>query len=105
MSESTATLSIRRLIAVPALITLAVTLLRLVGELQRWSPKFFSREAGGAGAIVGIVWLVPIFGIYFALKLSRAGQGPTSRGRAIGFALAAVVAQFAFIFAISKLSP
>ena len=97
--------SIRALIFVPAIITLAVTLLRLVGELQRWSPKLFSREAGGAGALVGIVWLVPIFGIYFAIRLNRAGQGPASRGRAIGSALAALVAAFVLGFAISKLSP
>jgi len=100
-----ATLSIRRLIFVPAVITLAVTLLRLVGELQNWSPRFFSREAGGAAAIVGIVWLVPIFGIYFALRLNRAGQGPKSRGRAIGFAVAALLAGAALVFAISSLSP
>jgi hypothetical protein len=100
-----ATLSIRRLIVVPAVITLAVTLLRLVGELQHWSPTFFSREAGGAAAIVGIVWLVPIFGIYFALRLNRAGQGPKSRGRAIGFAVAALLAGAALVFAISSLSP
>lgn len=104
MPEPLATPSNRRLIFVPAVISLAVTLLRLVGELQHWSPKFFSREAGGAGAIVGIVWLVPIFGIYFAIRLSQAGYGPTSRGRAIGFALAALVVGFGISFMIFKLS-
>src|SRR2546426_11779070 len=96
--------SLTSLILTPALITLAVTLLRLVGELQHWSPRFFSREAGGAGAIIGIVWLVPIFGIYFATRLNQAGHGPTSRGRAIGFALAALVVEFGLIFAMFKLS-
>ncbi|PYV36742.1 MAG: hypothetical protein DMG06_30045 [Acidobacteria bacterium] len=67
-------------------------------------PRFFSREAGGAGAIIGIVWLVPIFGIYFATRLNQAGHGPTSRGRAIGFALAALVVEFVLIFAMFKLS-
>lgn len=100
-----ATLSIRRLIVVPAVITLAVTLLRLVGELQHWSPRLFSREAGGAGALVGIVWLVPIFGIYFAIRLNKAGQGPASRGRAIGFALAALLVGAVLVSAISSLSP
>jgi hypothetical protein len=104
MPEPVARLSIRRLIIVPAVITFAVTLLRLIGELQHWSPKFFSREAGGAGALVGIVWLVPIFGIYFAIRLNQAGHGPTSRGRAIGFALAALVAGIVLSFAIFKLS-
>jgi hypothetical protein len=76
-----------RLILVPALITLAVTALRLVGELMRWNPTFFSREAGGAGAVVGIVWLVPVFGVYFARKLVAAGLGPARAGRALGMAL------------------
>src|SRR2546422_11077975 len=70
------------LILTPALITLAVTVLRLIGELQHWSPRFFSREAGGAGAVVGIVWLVPIFGVYFAWNLAKAGLAPGA-GRVI----------------------
>src|SRR3990172_9861836 len=39
----------RKLILVPAVITLAVTLLRLVGELQGWSEGLFNRSAGGGG--------------------------------------------------------
>ena len=81
---------IGRLILVPAVITLAVTLLRLVGELQGWSPALFNREGGGGGALVGIVWLVPVFGAWFGWKLTRAGSGPGSLGRAFGLALAAV---------------
>jgi hypothetical protein len=77
------------LILIPALITLAVTILRLVGELQMWSPRLFSREAGGAGALVGIVWLVPIFGVYFAWKLAKAGPAPGA-GRVIGFSALAL---------------
>jgi hypothetical protein len=80
-----------RLILVPAVITLAVTLLRLVGELQKWSPSLFNREAGGGGALVGIVWLVPIFGIYFALRLAREGEGPGRLLRAFAFVLLALV--------------
>ncbi len=79
MSESrSASLDPRSLVLWPAVITLAVTLLRLVGELLRWSDRFFSRSAGGAAALVGIVWLVPIFGVYFAIRLLRAGHSPRS---------------------------
>ena len=85
-----ANVSTGRLILVPALVTFAVTLLRLVGELQRWSPTFFSREPGGAGALVGIVWLVPVFGVYFARRLFRAGLAPAARGRAVLWALLGV---------------
>jgi hypothetical protein len=47
-------LSIPKLILVPGLITLVITVLRLVGELQHWSKLFFNPSAGGGGAIVGI---------------------------------------------------
>jgi len=79
------------LIALPALISLGVTGLRLVGELKHWSPVLFNRSAGGAFALVGIVWLIPIFGVYFAAHLSRSGKGPTSRAKAIGFAAGGIV--------------
>ena len=74
-----------RLIAVPALITLAITVLRLVGELKHWPAPWFSTAAGGGAAVVGISWLPIIFGLYFALKLAAANEGPGSYGRAIGF--------------------
>jgi len=78
--------SLPRLVLVPAIITLTVTVLRLIGELQQWSPKLFNRDAGGGGALIGIVWLIPLFGIYFALKLAAAGEGPASVGKALGWA-------------------
>lgn len=79
--------STRNLILVPAVITLAVTLLRLTGELMHWSPKLFNPAPGGAGALVGIAWLVPIFGAWFGWKLAKAGERPASAGKAIGFAV------------------
>jgi hypothetical protein len=89
--NSNSSLSIIQLIAVPAIITLAVTILRLVGELQHWSPLLFNSAAGGLGSLVGITWLALIFGIYFAVKLAHAGAGPGSTGRAIAFPLLALV--------------
>jgi hypothetical protein len=88
-NESDASGRIRDLILWPALLTLGVTVLRFAGEMLQWSPRFFSREAGGAGAIVGIVWLIPVFGAYFAVRLARAGSGPSGAGRAFGMALLA----------------
>src|SRR5262245_35982215 len=78
-------LSTEHLILAPAIVSLAVTLLRLVGELQHWSKAFFNTEVGGGGAVIGITWLAPIFGIYFAIRLAAAGEGPSSAWRAIGF--------------------
>jgi hypothetical protein len=83
--------SVRGLILVPALITLGVTLLRLTGELMGWSALLASRAAGGAGAIIGIVWLVFVFGAWFGWRLTKAGEAPTSVGRVAGFALLAIL--------------
>lgn len=97
MSEthSEAKVSVGRWILVPGLITLAVTILRLVGELQHWSKNFFNPEAGGPWSIVGITWLPLIFGIYFAVKLLRAGEGPSSSWKAIAVAILGWVVLFA----------
>jgi len=97
--------SIGRMVLVPALITLAITLLRLVGELSRWSPSLFNREPGGLGALVGIVWLIPVFGIYFALALAREGERPPSIGRAIGWAALAFLLNTGVLIASVKLFP
>src|SRR5579872_7497388 len=83
--------NIPRLVIVPALITLGVTVLRVYGELQHWSPRLFNTAPGGGGAIVGIAWLPIIFGPYFAMKLISDGEGPASPGRAIGYAVAGLV--------------
>lgn len=78
---------VKKLILIPAIITLAVTLLRLAGELMHWSATLFNAQAGGGGALVGIAWLVPVFGIYFAVKLLGMGHRPPAVGPAIGYAL------------------
>ena len=91
---------IGKLILVPAVITLTVTLLRLVGELQGWSPALFNRgDKPFSPSLVGIVWLVPVFGAWFGWKLTRAGSGPGSLGRAFGLTLAsmAVLPLFSFL--------
>ncbi|MGH9323348.1 MAG: hypothetical protein ACRD21_10545 [Vicinamibacteria bacterium] len=95
-------MSIFRLVLGPAIITLAVTLLRLVGELNGWSRTFFNPDAGGGFAVVGIAWLVPIFGIYFALKLHSSGS---LRGgwRALGFAALAIAVFFVLTFGLISL--
>ena len=100
---STTDLDIRRLILVPGLVTLAVTAARLAGELMHGPRIFFNSDPGGLWAIVGIIWLAPIFGIYFAMKLLACAQGPKSYGRALGFALLGVAAVVGFSFAGARL--
>jgi hypothetical protein len=97
--------ALRRLFVVATIVTLAVTLLRLVGELARWSPALFNREAGGPGALIGIVWLIPVFGVLFALRLAGDGQGPPSLAKAFGWAVLAVVVNMALAVASFKLFP
>ncbi|MEK7728383.1 MAG: hypothetical protein AAB354_08200 [candidate division KSB1 bacterium] len=93
-------LDLKKMVIMPALITLAITLLRLTGELLNWAPALFNKAAGGGGALVGISWLVPIFGFYFAWQLMKAGEYPASTGRALGFAALALVV-FAGLFAVA----
>jgi hypothetical protein len=90
-SDSSTRPSVLNLILMPAVVTLAITVLRLYGELHQWPSPWFSNHAGGGGAIIGISWLPFVFGPYFALKLSRSGSGPKSTGKAIGLALAGIV--------------
>lgn len=99
MSTSSKT-EIKSLILMPALITLAITLLRLTGELLNWAPSLFNKAAGGGGALIGITWLVPVFGFYFAWQLMKAGEYPASAGRALGHA-ALTFAAFIVLFGAS----
>ena len=87
-------LPLGKLILIPSLITLGITILRLVGELNQWSPVLFSRAAGGGGALVGITWLPLLLGPYFAWKLIKSGHGPGGCNRAIGYAVLGLVIFF-----------
>jgi hypothetical protein len=91
LMEEGKSISITSLITIPALITLGITILRLVGELEHWPKPWFSAAAGGGGAIIGISWLPIIFGPYFAMKLAAAGDRPSSVGKAAGFAVLGLV--------------
>ena len=66
------------LVLVPALLTLIVTVVRVVGELQGWNPTFFSKPGGGS-AVVGITWLVLVFGFWFGWRLRRPGSPPPGK--------------------------
>ncbi len=104
MNASNSSLNVKRLILVPALIALAVTMIRLLGELGQGPSFLFSREAGGPGALIGIVWLIPLFGIYFAVKLVRGDQAPQSAGRVVGMAVLSLVVAIAGIVLVVRLT-
>ena len=63
-----------RLVAGPALLTLAVTLARLVLEGLRAPDWLASRDAGGRGALIGIAWLPLLFGPFFVARLRQPGE-------------------------------
>lgn len=97
-------LDIKKLILVPSVITLLLSVIRLVGELIGGPELLFGREAGGGGALLGIVWLVPVFGVYFAIKVNCAGHTPRSAGKLIGLSiLGFVVIMGVFMGALSIL--
>ncbi|MFI5183763.1 MAG: hypothetical protein ACHQNV_05160 [Vicinamibacteria bacterium] len=91
------------LILVPAIVTLAVTLLRLFGELNKWSPTYFNPAAGGGGSLVGISWLIPVFAIYFAWVLAKRGEGPARPWKSFGIALLAFVLATA-VFVLTQMA-
>jgi hypothetical protein len=92
-----------QMIVWPAVITLAITLLRLMGELQKWPTALFNPVAGGGGALVGISWLPFLFGPYFAWKLARGGQPPKNAWKAAGLGLLGVALAIGFFSAVQAL--
>ena len=100
-ATAAAPISISRLVLAPSLITLGVTLVRLTGELQDWPEPFFNRTMGAA--IVGITWLPPFVGIYFAMKLAKSGNEPNSFLSSIGYSLLGVMVLLACAFAPTAL--
>jgi hypothetical protein len=60
---------------------------------MHWPKPLVNSDVCGK-AILGVVWLVPIFGIYFAVKLFRAGDGPQRVARPIAFAISALALKF-----------
>ncbi|MGE0144142.1 MAG: hypothetical protein AB7I19_10615, partial [Planctomycetota bacterium] len=64
-----------RCVAIPVLVTAAITLLRLFGEVDGWIDP----RSGGGGFWLGITWLVFLFGAWFGLWLHREGSQPKRR--------------------------
>ncbi len=92
--------SVPRLILAPLLITLGVIALHLIWELEYPPMPWFLP----APPFLGIALLAPVFGIYFALKIARAGEAPTDVWR--GLALAGLGASLVLAgFSMTPTSP
>ena len=90
-----------RLVLLPSVVvTWAVILVRLGGELVGGPAWLFSRDAGGGGAIVGIAWLVFVFGAYHGWRLAKTGRGPDRPGRAALLHVAALAAGIGGMFGL-----
>lgn len=72
MSQSPSTF---RLLLWPSLITLAVSIVRLVSEVNGW----LTNVSGGRLLPLGITWCIFVFGGWMAWRLARAGEGPRRR--------------------------
>ena len=92
-----ADLRVSKLVLIPALLTLAVTLLRLVAEFDDWGPLLANEDGGGPGALIGIVWLTFVFGGYFGYVLARHGAAPAKPGRVVGVSLLGLAMTIAVI--------
>lgn len=85
-----------RLILGPALITAAMSVARLAGEVS----GLITTRSGGAMTPLGITWFVFVFGAWFGYRLARAGSGPRVRYAPLwsALAVAALVAGVAWRF-------
>ncbi|MDO8349132.1 MAG: hypothetical protein Q7T30_02770 [Planctomycetota bacterium] len=82
--------SILHAVLIAAALSLAVNLVRLYGELQKWAPAVFNTEGGGGGSPLGISWLVIVFGFWFGRRLAQNGHRPASTGKSLLLCLAGV---------------
>jgi membrane protease YdiL (CAAX protease family) len=78
-STNSAPPGVLALVAGPALVTLAITLLRVTLEVKGGPAWLASKEAGGHFALLGISWLPIVFGPWFALRIGRAVDGWKAR--------------------------
>lgn len=73
--------SLTKAILIAAVLSLLVTVVRLVGQLQGWGGMLFRTDAGGGGSPLGITWLVIPFGFWFGRSLAKQGSRPASLGK------------------------
>lgn len=93
-----------KLILWPSVVTLAVTAARLAGELLHGPRALFNPDTGGGFALVGIAWLAPVFGIYFALKLARGGHGPKSLTLAVQSSILGIIFVIVVVLSSARVS-
>ncbi|MCA8957602.1 MAG: hypothetical protein KDC87_16120 [Planctomycetes bacterium] len=81
------------LVLIPAILSLVVTVVRVVGELKGWDPFWFGPGMGdnlpdGTPVPIGkfgVSFLIPLFGIYFAWRIRRSYGSPSLLRAIVGF--------------------
>jgi len=68
---------------------------------MQWPRPLVDSDLCGK-AILGVVWLVPVFGIYFAVKLSHAGNAPQRFARLLVLATSALALKVAGTFVMES---
>jgi hypothetical protein len=92
------------LLLIAGLLTLAVTVVRAIGECNGWNPAWFGSDAGSPLNPFGIVWLVPVFGFLFGRRLAQIASPPpfVKRFYVPMFALLALVGWVGYVGAELK---
>lgn len=73
------------LVLVPALLSLVVTIVRLVGEWNGWNDALFNNagpDPKQQQGLFGITVLIPVFGFWFGWRLRRDTGAPAHAGKA-----------------------
>ncbi|MFO1051056.1 MAG: hypothetical protein U1F36_02430 [Planctomycetota bacterium] len=94
--------SVLSLVLIPSILTLAVTGLRVYGELHDWGPMLVgTRQGGGEGGYVAITWLMFVFGLWFGIRLQRSPAALANRKRAFMLSVAGAVVLIAAMAGLS----
>lgn len=64
------------LVLVASFLTLLLTIVRTLGEALQWHAKWFASAPDGSMSLLGIVWLVPLFGLLFGRRAAQIGSRP-----------------------------
>ena len=92
-----------RMLIAPSLVAIGVTLARLTGELLHWPKPLVNSDVCGK-AILGIIWLVPVFSIYVSLNLWRSRQ-PSRLNVAIVLAAAGLLLKLLGTYIMERQGP
>ena len=72
--------------------------------MQNWSPSLFGKAAGGGGSLIGISWLIFVFGGWFGWRLTLMGHGAENPLKVSGLAALVVLVVGVASFGIGQVA-